>query len=153
MVDIDDTDRQLIDALLADGRASSNELAAEAGIATATATKRVQALEADGVVDGYRPDVDYDAFGYDVTAVFHLDVVGDGLDTVVADLRDTGHMVAVYEVTGGDDVVAVGKFTDTESLNAEIKTLLVHDDVESVSTSIVLETVCEDDPLPVSGAD
>jgi len=149
-VDIDDTDRRLVDGLLADGRASANELAQAVGIATATATKRVQALEDAGVIEGYRPDIDYTAFGFDVTAVFHLDVAGDGLESVVSDLRDVPHMVGVYEVTGSHDVVAIGKFTDTERLNARIKDLLTDPMVESVATSVVLETVCERDPLPVA---
>ncbi|WP_135364795.1 Lrp/AsnC family transcriptional regulator [Halosimplex halophilum] len=151
MVDIDETDRRLVDALLADGRASANELADRVGIATATATKRVQALEDAGVIEGYRPEVDYGAFGFEVTAVFNLDVVGSGIEAVVADLSGARNMVGVYEVTGSQDVVAVGKFTDTASLNARIKELLVRDEVESVTTNVVLEVVAENDPLPLAG--
>jgi len=147
MVDIDDTDRRLVDALLADGRASANELATEVGIATATATKRIQTLEAEGVIRGYRPEVDYDAFGFALTAVFNLDVTGDGIATVVEELSDAGNMVGVYEVTGSQDVVAIGKFTDTASLNARIKELLVREEVESLTTNVALEVVAENDPL------
>jgi DNA-binding Lrp family transcriptional regulator len=151
MVDIDETDRRLLDALLADGRASANELAVEAGVATATATKRVQALEDAGVVDGYRPEIDYAALGFEVTAVFNLDVAGDGIEAVVADLAAARNMVGVYEVTGSQDVVAVGKFTDTAAMNARIKELLVREEVESVTTNVVLEVVAEDDPIPLAG--
>ncbi|WP_436925327.1 winged helix-turn-helix transcriptional regulator [Halosimplex amylolyticum] len=151
--DIDDTDRRILDALLADGRASASELAESVGVATATATKRLQRLEESDVVDGYQPEIDYEAFGYEVTAVFRLDVAGSGLEAVVADLRATGHMTGVYEVTGNDDVVAIGKFEDTDALNAQIKDLLTHPEVRSARTSIALETVCEHDPPPVSPAD
>ena len=48
--DIDDTDRQIIDALLDDGRASASELAERADVATATATKRLQRLDRKSVV-------------------------------------------------------------------------------------------------------
>ncbi|ELZ29334.1 AsnC family transcriptional regulator [Halosimplex carlsbadense 2-9-1] len=150
MVDIDETDRRLVDALLADGRASANELAAEVGIATATATKRVQTLEDAGIIDGYRPRIDYGALGFGVTAVFNLDVAGDGIEAVVADLADAGDMVGVYEVTGSQDVIAIGKFTDTASLNARIKELLVDDDIESIATNIALEVVTENEPLPLA---
>ncbi|WP_436925329.1 winged helix-turn-helix transcriptional regulator [Halosimplex amylolyticum] len=150
MSDIDDIDRQLVDGLLADGRASANELAESVGIATATATKRIRALEDAGIIDGYRAEVDYEAFGFAVTAVFRLDVAGDGLGAVVDDLRETGHMIGVYEVTGGDDVVAIGKFEDTDALNAQIKDVLTHSRVEAVSTNVVLETVCEHDPIALA---
>ncbi|WP_436931789.1 winged helix-turn-helix transcriptional regulator [Halosimplex halobium] len=148
-VDLDDTDRRIVDALLDSGRASASELAERAEVATATATKRLQRLEEDGVIDGFQPEVDYGAFGYEVTAVFRLDVDGAGLETVVADLRDAGNMIGVYEVTGSDDVVAIGKFQDTEALNARIKSVLTHPEVRSARTSIVLDTVCEYDRLPV----
>ncbi|WP_459193488.1 winged helix-turn-helix transcriptional regulator [Halosimplex sp. J119] len=151
MTDIDDIDRQLVNGLLDDGRASANELADAVGIATATATKRIRTLEDEDVIEGYRAEVDYAGFGYEVTAVFRLDVTGDGLPGVVSDLRETGHMIGVYEVTGSDDVVAIGKFEDTEALNAQIKALLTNARIEAVSTDVVLETVCENDPvaLPV----
>ena len=148
--DIDDTDQQIIDALLDDGRASASELAERADVATATATKRLQRLETEGVVDGYRPEVDYESFGYEVTAVFKLDVEGSNLRTVVDDLTDAGTMVGVYEVTGSDDVVAIGKFEDTAAMNEQIKTLLTRPEVRSVRTSIALDVVCEYDPLPVT---
>jgi len=150
---LDDVDRQILAALLADGRASASDLSAVAGVATATATKRRQRLEDAGVIEGYRPVVDFAALGYDVTAVFRLDVVGDGIPPVLADLRATGRMVGVYEVTGDADVVAVGKFADTAELDAQIKTLLTHPEVRGVNTNIVLDIVTEDAPLPVADAE
>ncbi len=48
-------------------------------------------------------------------------------------LRDRREMVAVYEVTGDHDIVAVGKFTDTQSMNVRIKTLLTDEDIRSAS--------------------
>jgi DNA-binding Lrp family transcriptional regulator len=151
--DIDDIDRQLVDALLADGRASASELADHAGIATATATKRLRKLEESEVIEGYRPDVDYSAFGYEVTAVFKLDVAGTGLAGVVEDLRSSGRMIGVYEVTGDHDIVAVGKFRSTDEMNEQIKSVLTHPDVRSAATSVVLDTVAEYDRLPVANAE
>lgn len=148
--DIDDTDRLLVDALLESGRASASELAEEVNIATATATKRLQHLEETDVIDSYRPEINYHAFGYEVTAVFRLDVEGSGLEAVVDDLQAAGHMIGVYEVTGSHDVVAIGKFESTEAMNAQIKDVLTHPDVRSARTSVVLDTVCEYDPLPVT---
>lgn len=150
---LDDIDSRLLGALLSDGRASATELADAAGIATSTATKRLSALEESGVIEGYQPEVDYAAFGYEVTAVFRLDVEGSGLATVVEDLAATAQMVDVYEVTGGDDIVAIGKFTDTGELNARIRDLVTHEEVRTVATNIVLDTVCEYDAPPVKPSD
>ena len=148
-VDIDEVDRQILSGLLEDGRAGPSDLAERAGVATSTATKRLQRLEERGVVEGYRPEVDYAAFGYGVEAVFRLHVVGEGIETVVADLQSTGRMVAVYEVTGATDVVAIGTFESTDEMNAAIKDMLTHEYVRDVATNVVLDTVCGYDPPPV----
>ncbi|GGK58259.1 HTH-type transcriptional regulator Lrp [Haloarcula sebkhae] len=150
---VDDTDRQVVNALLQDGRASARDVAAATGIAATTVSRRIDDLEATGVIDEYTVDIDYGALGYDVTAVFQLSVEGDGLGRVVDQLRDRREMVAVYEVTGDHDIVAVGKFTDTKSMNERIKTLLTDEDIRSASTSVVLNTVCEHEQFPVDGAD
>jgi DNA-binding Lrp family transcriptional regulator len=153
MTTIDAIDGQLLRTLLVDGRASASDLAEAAGVATSTATKRLARLEGEGVVGGYQPEVNYAALGYEVTAVFRLDVAGDGIPAVVEDLRATDRMVDVFEVTGDDDIVAVGKFTDTTELNARIKAVLTHEHVRSANSNIVLDTVCEHDHPPVSPAE
>ena len=152
-VPLDDIDRTLLSALFADGRASASDLAETADVATATVTTRLSRLEEDGVIEGFQPEIDYEAAGYETTAVFRLDVDGEGLSAVVADLQATGRMIGVYEVTGEHDVVAIGKFTGTEELNEQIKTLLTHPHVRATSTNIVLETVSEYDAPPVAPAE
>lgn len=147
--DLDAVDRAILDRLLADGRAGPSELADAAGVATSTATKRLAALEDAGIVVGYQPEVDYAAVGYDVTAVFRLDVAGDGLASVVAELRDNPNMIGVYEVTGETDVVAIGRFEDTDAMNARIKDLLTREPVRAVQTNVVLDAACEYDPPAV----
>jgi len=147
-VDIDDVDRAILNGLLADGRAGASELADAADVAPSTATKRLTSLEDGGVIEGYRPEVDYAAFGYDVTAVFRLQVDGDG-HGVVEDLAATDRMVDVYEVTGSDDVVAIGRFTETDEMNARIRSLLDREDVRTLATNVVLETACSHGPPPV----
>jgi DNA-binding Lrp family transcriptional regulator len=52
-------------------------------------------------------------------------------------------MVSVYEVTGDHDIVAIGKFTDTDHMNEGIKELLIDPDIKESNTSVVLNTVIE----------
>jgi len=150
---VDDTDRQVVNALLQDGRASARDVAAETGIAATTVSRRMDDLESNGVIDEYTVDVDYGALGYEVTAVFQLSIEGDGLARIVDQLQSKDEMIAVYEVTGSHDIVAVGKFTDTEAMNARIKSLLTDSDVRAASTSVVLNTVCENEQFPIDPSD
>jgi len=148
-VDLDDIDRKLLARLLADGRAGASDLAEAAGVATSTATKRLQRLEDDGIIEGYRPEIDYASFGYQVTAVFRIDVEGTGVGSLVEDLLTSGRMVGVYEVTGSDDVVAIGKFEDTGAMNDRTRALRANEHVRSVAADVVLDAVCEGNTLPV----
>jgi DNA-binding Lrp family transcriptional regulator len=146
---LDDLDERLVSALQADGRASASDLARAADAATSTVTRRLRRLEAAGVVAGSRPTVDYDELGYDVTAVFRLDVDGQGLADVVEALRETGRMVGVYEVTGSDDVVAIGKFASTDEMNAQIRSMQADDNVRSLAVNVARTVAAEGDVPPV----
>lgn len=146
-VDIDDVDRAILRTLLADGRAGPSDLADAAGVTPSTASKRLDALEESGLIEGYQPVVDYAAVGYDVTALFRLGVEGDGR-SVVEDLASTARIVDVYEVTGSDDVVAVGTFPGTAAMNDLVTTLLDHEGVDTVETDVVLDVVCRRDQPP-----
>ena len=146
---VDDIDRQVVNALLRDGRASARDVASETGVAATTVSRRMDELVENGVIEGYTTQVDYESLGYAVTAVFNLSVEGSGLQDVTERLREAPNMIAVYEVTGSHDVVAIGKFRDTVELNENIKELLTDADIRTASTSVVLNTVREYEQFPV----
>ena len=131
-------DRKLVNALLGDGRASLRSLAEELDVSVTTVSNHLSDLEDGGIIEGYTPTVNYDKLGYDVTAILHLKVEGSALQEVTESLREYRQMVSVYEVTGDHDVVAIGKFTDTDDMNDEIKTLLNDPKIKESNTSVVL---------------
>jgi len=149
-VTYEDLDRRLLNALLADGRASQRSLAEELDVSVTAVSNHLSALE-ERAIEGYEPRVDYDALGYDVTAVIQLRVKGDALPEIADRLAEQRQMVSVYEVTGDHDVVAVGKFADTDDMNRQIKELLTDSAIEATNTSVVLNAVAEDEQfeLPV----
>jgi DNA-binding Lrp family transcriptional regulator len=136
-------DAKLVNALLGDGRASLRSLAEDLDVSVTTVSNHLSDLEEEGVIDGYTPKLDYDALGYDVTAILQLKVEGDALPDVTGRLRDHDQMISVYEVTGDYDIIAVGKFTDTDGMNRHIKTLLNDPDVKESNTSVVLNAASE----------
>jgi transcriptional regulator, AsnC family len=140
----EDLDRRLINALLADGRASQRSLADELDVSVTAVSNHLSDLEADAI-EGYEPRIDYGALGYDVTAVVQLRVEGDALPEIATRLAEQPRMVSVYEVTGDHDVVAVGKFVDTDDMNRQIKALLTDPAVEATNTSVVLNAVTENE--------
>ncbi|MFB6184677.1 MAG: HTH-type transcriptional regulator Lrp, partial [Haloarculaceae archaeon] len=110
-------DRKLVNALLGDGRASLRSLAEDLNVSVTTVSNHLNDLEEDGIIQGYTPKVDYDALGYDVTAVVQLKAEGGALPELTERLRDHDQMISVYEVTGNHDIVAIGKFRDTDDMN------------------------------------
>jgi DNA-binding Lrp family transcriptional regulator len=138
-------DAKLINALLGDGRASLRSLGEELDVSVTTVSNHLQDLEEEGVIRGYTPRVDYDALGYDVTAVVQLKVEGQALPEITDRLHEVDGMVSVYEVTGDYDVIAVGKFRDTDEMNDRIKDLLAETEVRETNTSVVLNTVVENE--------
>ena len=136
-------DGQLINALLNNGRESYRSLAEELNVSVTTVSNHLTDLEAAGVVEGFTPTVDYDKLGYDVTAILQLKVRGEALPTVTESLRGEKQMISVYEVTGDYDVIAVGKFNDTDGMNDQIRAVLSNADINESNTSVVLNIVAE----------
>jgi Lrp/AsnC family leucine-responsive transcriptional regulator len=115
-MDVDDIDRQVLAALIANGRAADADLGAAAGVGASTASWRRQSLEDAGVVSEYQPRLDYAALGHPVTALFQVDVDPSVREAVLAALRDDDRFHTVYEVAGPDDIIAFGHFPDRDSL-------------------------------------
>jgi len=146
-------DAKLINALLGDGRTSLRSLADDLDVSVTTVSNHLSDLEAAGVIEGYTPQVDYDELGYDVTAILQLQVEGDALPGITDRLRDERQMVSVYEVTGDYDVIAIGKYEDTDGMNSQIKSLLTDPDIKASNTSVVLNAVAENDQFELAVED
>ena len=127
------TERQVLAALTADGRATLRDVADAADLPTATVAETVQALEDRGVVTGYRPDVDYAELGYETVAVFRVGLNQSMLPTVRRRLVDERLLTTVYEVAGAFDVVAVGRYEGDEDVEAQRRALWAIPGVTDVS--------------------
>ena len=63
---LDELDRKILRALADDARNVTTESIAErVGLASSTVAARINALEDEGIVEGYAPMIDYDRAGFD----------------------------------------------------------------------------------------
>jgi len=138
-------DAKLVNELLGDGRASLRSLAEELDVSVTPVSHHLGALEDEGVVRGYTPIIDYSKMGFDGTAILQLKVEGDALPEITDRLDAEKQMVSVYEVTGNYDIIAVGKFSDTDDMNDQIKKLLTDPDIKESNTSVVLNAASENE--------
>lgn len=132
-------DLRLIEALKEDARRSLRELARVLDVSTSTVRNHLRELEERGVIEGYRPVVDYAALGYTLVTVTRIKARGDAIPGIVDELVRDSRLTHVYEITGDFDVMAVGRFRSDTEMNREIKRLLKVPGVEGTNTSVVLE--------------
>jgi Lrp/AsnC family transcriptional regulator, leucine-responsive regulatory protein len=141
---IDAVDRQLIELLRANGRASYAELARQVGLSSPAVHERVGKLEAAGVITGYRAVVDPPSVGLDVTAlvgVIESDSVDDtGLETA---MREVPGIEDCWRVAGSEGYVLKVRVTDIPALEATVNALNRIRGVARTRTTVVLSTKWE----------
>ena len=146
----DNLDARLINELIGNGRASMRSLADTLDVSVTTVSNHLGDLENQGIIDGYTPNLNYRELGYDVTAIIQLKVEGESLPEITARLTDHRQVISVYEVTGNYDILAVGKFADTDDMNEQIKAVLTDPDVIESNTSVVLATPQENEQFELA---
>ncbi|TCK41587.1 AsnC family transcriptional regulator [Leucobacter luti] len=93
---MDGLDRAIVDELVRDGRVTNVELAARIGLTPGPCLRRVQRLEADGVIRGYHAEVDPGAVGRGFEVILHVDLVTQEASVVTSFEREAA---ALHEVS------------------------------------------------------
>ena len=141
---MDDIDRHIVAALVADGRMSYTDLGKLIGLSTSAVHQRVQKLEERGVLRGFRAVVDPEALGLSLTAFISVKPIDPAApDDVPERLRDLAEVEDCYSVAGDENYilkVRVGTPGELESLLGRIRSAAE----VSTRTTIVLSTPFED---------
>ena len=145
-------DAELLNELIGNGRTSLRSLGDNLGVSVTTVSNHLEAFESEEIIDGYTPIIDYKQLGYDVTAIIQLKIEGSAMAALTDRLREQKRMVSVYETTGDYDIIAVGKFADTDGMNDQIKALLTDVDINESNTSVVLNAVVENEQFELEVA-
>lgn len=70
-----DLDERLIKAMQEDGRASLRALARRLGVSTTTVGKRLQRLLERGIIRRFKPVLDYEKLGFQITTITQLSLI------------------------------------------------------------------------------
>ena len=143
--------RKILASLMEDGRKSIRKVARELDVSPSTVSNHLEGLMEDGVIRRFKPVIDYEKLGLDLTAITKIQAKGSQLSEIVDSLREEENLTHVYEITGEFDILVIGKFDSRESMNKEIKRMLSLSAVERADTSIVLNVVKEDRGLSLAG--
>ena len=98
----DPTNRRIVGELQADARVSLAELGRRVGLSSPAVAERLQRLEAEGVIAGYRASLDPRAFGYALTAVVRVRPAPRQLPKVAQVAQAAPEVVECHRITGED---------------------------------------------------
>jgi Lrp/AsnC family transcriptional regulator, leucine-responsive regulatory protein len=125
-VQLDSFDRKIAAALAADGRLTTVELGSRVGLSPSACTRRLQGLEAAGVVRGYRALLDAEALGLGITAFVEITLERQNDDTLrafEAALAGCPNVLACHLMSGASDYliqIAARDLPDFERLHANV---------------------------------
>jgi Lrp/AsnC family leucine-responsive transcriptional regulator len=150
----DRIDRAILTALQRDGRIANIDLAEEISLSPSACLRRVKALEASGVIEGYRAEVSRVQAGLGLTAFVGLKVDGHSRETsrqLEQALTAIPAVVACYLVSGDDDFmieVAVRDLADYEQVLLD--QILAIPAVRTAQTTFAIRTVLSRGPVPLT---
>jgi Lrp/AsnC family transcriptional regulator, leucine-responsive regulatory protein len=113
---LDATDLELLRELQHDARLSLAELGRRVGLSAPAVADRLRRLEDEGVIAGYRAEIDPRALGYDLSAVLRVRPDGRQLPKIADIARETPEVVQCERVTGDDCFVMKVHVRDVQHL-------------------------------------
>lgn len=137
---LDQTDRRLVRALLADPKGSVTELARRVGIARGTVYSRLDRLERVGVIAGYGPDIDPRAAGFGVLGFVTLEIEQGSHATTMAHLRAVPEILQVHTVTGDGDLLCVVVASSNDHMHEVLQGITAHPAVTRSRTQLALHS-------------
>jgi Lrp/AsnC family leucine-responsive transcriptional regulator len=142
----DGTTRRILEELQEDGRLSLAELGRRVDLSAPAVAERVQRLERDGVITGYRAQVDPRALGYSLAVVIRIRPAPRQLPKVAELARETPEVVECHRITGEDCFFMKAHVRDVEHLEEIIDRFVLFG---QTTTSIVQSSPVPGRSLPV----
>lgn len=151
---LDRTDLLLLGELQRNGRQTNAELAERVHLSPSACLRRVQRLERDGVLAGYRAEVDADKVGIGLQAFVRVQLVRHDAEAVAAFAQQVDawdEVVACHALTGDMDYLLQVAVRDLDHFSRFLlDRLLNQSGVADVNSSFVLRTVKAFRGLPLS---
>ena len=120
MVTLNSLDKRLINLLQDNAEQSSDMLAKQLNISSASLRRRKRKLIKNGVISIVTM-VDPEKVGLPVASLIALDIAPEKLDSVVQEFSNQQEIIWIATTTGRFDVIALGLFASTENLYAFLK--------------------------------
>ena len=130
----DTTDARLLAELQGDARLSHAELGRRVSLSPPAVADRLRRLERDGVITGYRAELDPKALGYTLGAIMRVRPSPRQLPKVAELARDSPEVVECHRITGEDCFYLKLHLRDIEHLEEVVDRFLTYG---QTTTSII----------------
>jgi Lrp/AsnC family transcriptional regulator, leucine-responsive regulatory protein len=140
---LDDTNLALLGELQQDGRLSLAELGRRVGLSSPAVAERLQRLEREGVITGYRAEVNPRALGLSLTAVIRIRPTPGQIQNVAELAQRTPEVVECTRITGEDCFIMRAHLRDVEHLEEVID--------HFVALGQTTTSIAQSSPVPARG--
>lgn len=149
----DRIDLRLLTLLQRDGRATNADIASQVNLSASACLRRIQRLEASGVIGGYAAQVEPRSVGLGLQAFVRVQLEKhgqQGLDRFIEGVEQWDEVVACYALTGDMDYLLQVVVQDLEHFSQFLLDKLINaTGVADVNSSFVLRTVKQTRALPL----
>jgi Lrp/AsnC family leucine-responsive transcriptional regulator len=149
----DKTDRAILKELQKDGRIANVDLAEAVSLSPSACLRRTKALEADGVIAGYRAELDRGRVGLGLTAFISLKVQQHSREVsqqIEQALTAIPAIVACHIVSGEADLLVEAVVPDLAAYeNLLLDQILAIEQVTDARSTFAIRTVLSRGPLPL----
>jgi Lrp/AsnC family leucine-responsive transcriptional regulator len=144
---LDRIDRRILSTLARDAQISMSALGEEVGLSKSPTLARVRRLERDGIITGYRADLNLDMLGLSHIAFVQVTLDNtktEALDAFNAAVRQKSEIEAAHMIAGGFDYLLKVRTRDIAAYRKTLgETIAALPHVAQTSTFITMETVKE----------
>lgn len=102
----DNVDKQILEILRLDGRASVRDIARQLDVSPATVSRRIKQMEQDNIIKAYVSIIEDDELGKGSRAVLLVRTIGDqSKNTLIEDIADMEDICNVFVTMGNYDLI------------------------------------------------
>jgi DNA-binding Lrp family transcriptional regulator len=141
---MDQIDRQIVALLREDARRSFQDIGSRVSLSAPAVKRRVDRLEATGVIRGYTATIDPQAYGWGTHAFVELFCEGRMSGTEVRDaVAEHPEVEGAYTIAGAPSAIIHVRASDTGHLEEALERIRDTPGVLRTQTQVVLSTLFE----------
>jgi DNA-binding Lrp family transcriptional regulator len=138
---LDRIDMEIISHLRTHGRDSFRTVAKKTGVHPTTAIKRIGRMEKEGLITGYSANFSLPKLGYEFMALIDISISRGHLIDAEKRIGSLNGIVAIYDITGEHDAVALVACKNRLEFSKLVKHILAEPYVERTNTHVILNII------------